>query len=110
MNYESAREREAQAIAKRLEAACGLDVTPNAVEAIEEGLEAMRTEKDLRLASNALVETQKKRELEIWRQAYNAALTGIIADNERHDPNEYAKHTADQALADYLAKREEMLK
>ena len=98
-HYDSAR-----AIAKRLEFACGLDVTPNAVEAIEEGLEAMRTERELRLASKNLVEAEKERDLEVWRQAYNASIScyGVTSAE--------AVELADNALEHYRAKREELMK
>jgi len=62
-------------------------------------------------------EGEKGRELEVWRQAYNAALCGNdvaaalngfeSSSNRRTlDPNEIAN----KALADYRAKREEMCK
>ena len=76
-------------IANALEVACGLDVTPNALEAIQEALDCYSV-------------PTKEHELEVWRQAYNAA---IACDS---DAPVTWKACADMALADYRAKREEM--
>lgn len=75
-------------IANALESACGLDVTPNALEAIQEALDSC-------------AETHKEHELEVWRQAYNAALECSACTFEARD-------CANLALGDYRAKREEM--
>ena len=45
---------------------------------------------------------EKAAELEVWRQAYNAAITAY--------PSEIACRVANKALSDYRAKREELLK
>ena len=55
---------------------------------------------------------QKERELEIWRQAYNAALAGYEIQRiffEKYNCELYSPvERADQALDFYRAKREEM--
>ena len=57
---------------------------------------------------------QREKELELWWQAYNGAMSGLWSTNS---PDEYLSpqtlsklsvSIADQALADYRAKREEM--
>ena len=60
-------------------------------------------------------EGEKGRELEVWRQAYNAALSGYDIQRCLAERTDYCatydpKERADQALADYRAKREELLK
>ena len=80
-----------ESIANALESACGLDVTPKALEAIEGCLQKY-------CAANPELE----KDLEVWRAAYNAAiLLGDFGDNEQVE-------IADKALADYRQKREEM--
>ena len=90
----------AHKIADQLNRACALEITTTAIETIEECLgEAMHTEKNLRLTSKLAEEAELERDLEVWRQAYNAALSCYrIA---------ICVELADKALADYRAKREE---
>lgn len=77
----------------------------------------MLTEKNLSLASKSALEESQERDLAIWWEAYRAALCGNdvaaalndfeSSSNRRTlDPNEIAN----KALADYRAKREELLK
>ena len=61
----------------------------------------MRTEKDLRLTSKMALEDERERDLEVWRQAYNAAIPP--GANE-----DIVKGIADCALEAYRTKREEM--
>ena len=88
-------------IANALEVACGLDVTPNALEAIQEALDSC-------------AEPAKEHDLEVWRQAYNAAITRIcvrpIDDQLEHTLPVDWRNIANWALADYRAKREEIIK
>ena len=92
----------ANKIANQLNRACALEITTTAIEAIEECLgEAMRTEKDLRLTSKMALEDERERDLEVWRQAYNAAIPP--GANE-----DIVKGIADCALEAYRAKREEL--
>lgn len=49
----------------------------------------------------------KRADLEVWRQAYNAAITGLCAVSASCR-NYEAIGIADEALADFCAKREEM--
>ena len=51
---------------------------------------------------------QKERELEVWRQAYNAALCGISTNNT-DSADIYAWSLANQALKDYRTKREDLM-
>ena len=91
----------AHKIADQLNRACALEITTTAIETIEECLgETMHTEKNLRLTSKIAEEAELECDLEVWRQAYNAAIPAY--------PSEIACRVADKALADYRAKREEM--
>ena len=76
----------------------------------------MHTEKDLQLASKSALEEEQEHDLAIWWEAYRAALGGydvarILSSFEdaKHSATS-PKLIADQALADYRAKREELLK
>ena len=58
---------------------------------------------------NPNLEPNLERDLEVWRQAYNASLTGLWSEPQAECPTkvgEVAVQIADQALADYRAKRE----
>lgn len=55
---------------------------------------------------------RKREELEAWRQAYNVATMGLWSEPQAECPAkvaELAVEIADQALADYRAKRSELL-
>ena len=92
-------------IANQLNRACALEITTTAIEAIEECLgEAMRTEKDLRFTSKMATESELERDLEVWRQAYNAAIASNCESEAQFDWG----NVANKALADYHAKREEL--
>lgn len=96
----------AHKIADRLNRACALKITTTAIETIEECLgETMHTEKNLRLTSKIAKRAELEHDLEIWRQAYNAA----IASNCESEAQRDCGNVADRALADYRAKREELL-
>ena len=97
-------------IANQLNRACALEITTTAIEAIEECLgEAMHTEKDLRLTSKMALEDERKHDLEVWRQAYNAALNGAYYIVGAKTYCAFAAEVADRALSDYRAQREELL-
>ena len=51
---------------------------------------------------------EKAAELELWRQAYNAVIGGRCVNLPASEVARFADKIADQALADYRAKREEM--
>lgn len=92
----------ANRIANQLNRACALEITSTAIKTIEECLgDAMHTEKNLRLTSKIAAEEERERDLEIWRQAYLAAIPS--------SSNLMYSEIADKALADYRAKREELL-
>jgi hypothetical protein len=65
----------------------------------------MLTEKNLSLTSKSALEEEQERDLEVWRQAYNAALA---SDCDSACVRNCAV-LADIALDDYRAKREELL-
>ena len=93
-------------IANQLNRACALEITTTAIETIEECLgEAMHTEKNLRLTSKIAEEAELERDLEVWRQAYNAAIASNCESEAQRDWG----NVADRALADYRAQREELL-
>ena len=62
----------------------------------------MHTEENLRLTSKIAEEAELERDLEVWRQAYNAVLSCSGCTQAE------ARDCADQALIDYRAQREEM--
>ena len=64
----------------------------------------MLTEKNLSLASKSALEEEKKHDLAIWWEAYLQLLASVARNGEKLNT------TADYALADYRAKREELLK
>ena len=75
----------------------------------------MLTEKNLSLASKSALKEEQERDLEVWWEAYRAVLGGydvarILSSFEdaKHSATS-PKLIADQALADYRAKREELL-
>ena len=95
----------ANKIANQLNRACALEITTVAIETIEECLEeAMHTEKNLRLTSKIANRAELEHDIEIWRQAYNAAIASNCESEAQFDWG----NVANKALADYHAKREEM--
>ena len=64
----------------------------------------MYTEENLRLTSKIADEAELEHDLEVWRQAYNAAIASNCESEAQLDWG----NVADKALADYRAKREEM--
>ena len=126
----------ANTIANALENACGLDVTPSALDAIEGCLQRNGTGKagaiseqtielerlDVKVGDivrkhevalkQAEERAAKREDLEVWRQAYNAVLSGCevarMVESSDSPCSRSPSGLADQALADYRAKREEM--
>ena len=125
----------ANTIANALENACGLDVTPSALDAIEGCLQRNGTGKagaiseqtielerlDVKVGDivrkhevalkQAEERAAKREDLEVWRQAYETALSGMCSGGVIVDPvvvSPVIARLADAALADYRAKRREM--
>lgn len=108
--YKGTRPLLALKIANQLNRACALEITTTAIETIEECLgEDMHTEKNLRLTGKIADEDEREHDLEVWRQAYNAALNGVYYIVGAKTCCTFAAEVADCALADYRAQREELL-
>ncbi len=75
------------------------DEAENLISRIETTISALQTE-----AAKAQALADKERNLEVWRQAYNAALGCYGVTRVQ------AMELADSALDHYLAKREELMK